>query len=209
MSETLANLSMLASQNQLWAYFIIYISTIFLGNIPAFASFWLVLHGSFGPWGVPLLVLTLFLSYASGDLLWYGLGRALRGTLLGNFIKKRFAPQQEKIEEKLNENSRGLIFVSKFLYASSSPVIFSVGWAKIDFKKFFTTSLLSIMVWLPILTAVSYGLISGLTPLRAVSIFKQFGIVFLVGLALFFIVEYALAGVLKKLFILLRRIPRL
>lgn len=199
MSNFLTDIGLLAGQNQFLAYFIIYLITIFLGNISGFAGLWLAFRGFFGPWGVPLVLLTLFLSDISGDFLWYSLGRSLRDTRLGNFVKNRL-PRHQKIEAGLQKNGRGWIFISKFLYASTFPIIFFVGWFRFEFRKFFKTSLLSIVCWLPVLTGLAYGLISGLTPLRAIAIFKRFELLFLVGLALFIVADYFLARLLKKFF---------
>ena len=181
------------------AYFIIYISTIFLGNISAFAAFWIVLHGVLGFWGVPLLILTIFAANISGDLLWYSLGGALRDTRFGNFVKNHL-PHHTKIERAIKRNGASWIFMAKFLYASSFPIVFSVGWARIEFRKFFRTSLLSAVILLPILTGLAYGLFAGLSPLRAVSIFKNFEVVFIMGIALFFVADYFLARLFRKIF---------
>ena len=92
MSSIIANVGLLASQNLLLAYFIIYVATIFLGNISAFVSFWVIAEGYFGAWGVPALILTIFLADLSGDLLWYSLGRGTRNTRFGNWIRRRLPP---------------------------------------------------------------------------------------------------------------------
>lgn len=199
MSTVLENLGLVASQNMFLAYFIIYIATIFLGNISAFAAFWIVLHGVLGFWGVPLLILTIFVADISGDLLWYSLGRALRDTRFGNFVKNHL-PHHAKIESAVQKKGASWIFMAKFLYASSFPVIFSVGWARIEFRKFIRTSLLSVAIWLPILVGLAYGLFSGLSPLRAVSIFKNFEVVFIMGIILFFVADYFLARLFRKIF---------
>ncbi len=199
MFAALNNIGAVASQNPFLAYLIIYIATIFLGNISAFASFWLVFRGFFGPWGIPLLVLTIFLADASGDLLWYSLGYTLRDTRLGNFVKKHL-PHHQKMEENIHKNGTAWIFLSKFIYASSFPVIFLVGWAQINFKKFFKTSLVSIITWVPILCVLAYGLISGLTPLRAVAIFKRFEAIFVLGLAMFIFANLLIIKLLRAFF---------
>lgn len=201
MPAFLSDLGALASQNQTLAYLIIYIGTIFLGNISAFVSFWLVLGGALGTWGIPLLFLTLFLADLSGDSLWYGLGKGLRNTRIGHFFRNRFAPQHEKIEAALTKNGRSWIIASKFLYASSFPIIFTAGWVNFPPKKFFKTSLLSAALWLPIFGGVAYGLFAGLTPLQAFAVFKKFEITFLVGIGLFIVAEYWLAKLIKKIFV--------
>ncbi len=197
MSAILTTLGLLASQNMFLAYFIIYIATIFLGNISAFAAFWAVFHGALGFWGVPLLIVTIFVADVSGDLLWYSLGQALRDTRFGNFVKNHLR-HHEKIERAVQKNGAGWIIMSKFLYASAFPVIFLTGWAKMEFGKFIKTSLLSIAIWLPILSGLAYGLFSGLSPLRAVSIFKRFEVVLITGLVLFVVADYFIARLARK-----------
>jgi len=199
MSAILSALGFVASQNVFLAYFIIYVATVFLGNISAFAAFWAVFHGVLGFWGVPFLLLTIFAANVSGDLLWYSLGRELRDTRFGNFVKNHLR-HHERIERSVQKNGAKWIIMAKFLYASAFPVIFLTGWAKIEFKKFVRTSLLSILIWLPILTGLAYGLFFGLSPLRAVSIFKNFEVILITGLILFFVADYFLARLLRKIF---------
>lgn len=201
MPAFLSSLTLLADQNHFLAYFIIYFATILFGNIAAFISFWLALNGALGMWGVPILLLTLLLAVFSGDLLWYSIGKAMKNTRLGYFLQNRFAPQHEKIETALLKNGRSWIFMSKFLYSSSFPVIFTAGWMGLELKKFAKASFQSILVWLPILTGLIYGVFAGLTPLRAFQIFKGFEILFLFGLGIFFFAQYFIAKLLKKIFI--------
>lgn len=199
MGSIISNAGLLASQSPFLAYFIIYLGTIFLGNISAFASFWFVFQGYLGPSGIPFLILAIFLADLTGDLLWYSLGRTFRDTRLGNWIKRRL-PWHEKIEKALVRNGKGWLFLSKFLYGSAFPIIFSIGWMKMGFAKFLRNSVLSILLWLPILLGLVYGLVSGLSPLKAVSIFKNFELVFFIGLALFIFVDYFLAKLIAKIF---------
>ncbi len=202
MGQFLANFGLLAGQNHFLAYFIVYVVTIFLGNISAFAGLWLALRGYFGQWGILWILLTVFSAEASGDLLWYSLGRTLRETRFGNFVKNRL-PGHERIEKNLQKNGTNWVFFSKFLYASSFPIIFSIGWARTNFKKFFKTSLVALILWLPILTGLAYGLVFGLTPLGAIAAFstlsKKFEILFFVGLGLFLVLDYFLARLVRIL----------
>jgi len=198
MSTVLGSLGFIAGQNMFLAYFIVYIATIFLGNISAFAAFWVAFHGILGFWGIPFLVITIFAANVSGDLLWYSLGRALRNTRFGSFVKNHL-PRHEKIERAIQKNGINWMIIAKVLYASSFPIVFSVGWARIKFKRFVKTSLLSVIIWLPILSGLAYGLFSGLSPLRAVSVFKRFEVVLIIGLVLFVIADYFVAKLLRKI----------
>lgn len=201
MESFISGIGFLASQNLPLAYFIIYIATIFLGNIAAFASVWIIFQGRFGAAGIPLLVLTIFLADLSGDLLWFSLGRATRDTRLGNWIKRRLPSWHEKVEGAFKHNGTRWIVLSKFVYASAFPIIFSAGWSRMKFKRFLRNSLLSIAMWLPILVGLAYGLASGLSPLRAISIFHNFEVTFLIGLVLFIVLDYLIVKFVGKIFI--------
>lgn len=196
-STLISTLGLFASQNLFLAYFIIYISTIFLGNISAFISFWVISQGYLGVWGVPSLLLTMFLANMTGDLLWYSLGKTLRNTRLGNWIKNHLRGH-ERIENILQRNGKKMLFFSKFMYGASFPVLFLIGWTKMEFKKFFRTSALSILMWLPIFLGLAYGLLSGLSPLLAVSVFKNFELAFFIGLTLFLVLDYLLAKAISR-----------
>ena len=198
MSSVLSTIGLLASQNLFLAYFIIYIATIFLGNISAFVSVWVVFEGHFGTLGIPFLILTIFLADFTGDLLWYSLGRATRDTRIGNWIKNRLPSWHEKVEGAFKHNGRKWIVLSKFVYASVFPIIFSAGWSGMEFKKFLRHSLFSILAWLPVLIGLAYGLASGLSPLRAIAVFRNFELTFFIGLALFIFLDYLLAKFVGK-----------
>jgi membrane protein DedA with SNARE-associated domain len=198
-SELLSHLVAAASQNVPLAFFIIYLGTIFVGNISAFVSFWIILNGNFGSWGIPLLILTIFLADMTGDLSWYSLGRATHDTRFGHWIRGH-VPGYKRAEATIEKNGGMLIFFAKFIYASSFPVIFSLGWTKMPFKRFLRNSVLSILIWLPILIGLAFGLIYGLSPLGALAIFKDLEWVFLIGLILFIVFDYWLARVIGRLF---------
>ena len=199
MSSVISNIGLLAGQNLFLAYFIIYIATIFLGNISAFVSVWVVFQGRFGALGIPSLIFTIFLADLTGDLLWYSLGRATRDTRIGNWIKNRLPSWHKKVEGAFENNGRKWIILSKFVYASVFPIIFSAGWSRMEFKKFFQNSVISILTWLPVLIGLAYGLTSGLSPLRATAAFHNFELTFFIGLALFVFLDYLLAKFIRRM----------
>ncbi len=201
MSDLASTAGLLASHNQFLAYFIIYLATIFIGNISAFASFWIVSQGYLGAWGIPLLIVTIFCANLTGDMLWYSFGRATRNTRFGDWVRRRMPKWHTRVEQAFDKNGRKWIVLSKFMYAAAFPVIFSAGWSKLAFKRFFRYSLVSVLTWLPILTGLAYGLISGLAPLgAAVSFLREFEIIFFIGLALFIFLDYLIARVVGKIF---------
>jgi membrane protein DedA with SNARE-associated domain len=195
-----STVGLLAGQNQLLAYFVIYLAVILLGNVSSFASFWIVFRGYLGVWGVPLLILTIFLANITGDLLWYALGHTTRNTGFGNWIRRHLPKWHDRIERAFESNGRKWIVLSKFMYAAAFPVIFSAGWSQMAFKRFFRNSLISVLAWLPILLGLAYGLFSGLSPLGTVSVFHDFEVLFIIGLGLFILFDYFLARFIGRIF---------
>ena len=191
MHDVILTTAALVGQNPIAAYFIIYIATIFLGNISAFVSFWVIFEIHFGLIGLLCLVCTIFLADMTGDLLWYSLGRALRDTRFG-FWMETHLPGHAKIEATLQQKGRQWIFLSKFVFGFAPPVVFSIGWSGMEFKTFYKNSVLSITLWLPVLTALAYGIVSGLAPLAATN-FRRVEWVFLGGFVLFIILDYVIA----------------
>lgn len=194
------NIGLLASQNQLLAYFIIYIGIVFVGNVTSFASFWLVFRGYFGPFGVPMLLFIVFCADLTGDVFWFSLGRATRNTRFGNWIRGRLPKWHDRVEQAFATNGRKWIILSKFIYSAAFPVIFSAGWSRMTFDRFIRHSLVSILAWLPVLLGLAYGLFSGLAPLAALSAFHDFELLFLVGLAAFVVLDYFLSKIMGRIF---------
>lgn len=199
MSEWIDTLRILADQNLFLAFFIIYLGTIFFGNISAFATFWIAFRGGFGAWGIPLAALVIFAAEVSGDMLWYSLGSTLRDTRLGTFLKNRL-PNHEKLESKIQTKIVRMVVLSKFIYASSFPIIFMIGWSRVAFKRFFRASSLTLAAWVPLLMGIAYGLFSSLSPLGAIATFRQFEINFFIGIAAFIVANYFLTKLVKFVF---------
>jgi membrane protein DedA with SNARE-associated domain len=190
-------LKFLVGENALLTYAVIYVGTILLGNILSFSVFWLAFHGSFGVWGVPLMMLITYVADVSGDLSWYALGRKLSGTRFGNWIEDHL-PKHKIIIKYVERNATRLVLLSKFIYSSTFVIIFTVGWSKMEFKKFFKTSLITITLWIPLMTAIIYGLTSGFDALRVISIFHHLEILFGLGLIAFIGLNFLISRIAKK-----------
>ena len=199
LGSVLASTADLAGQQMLLSYALVFVSTILLGNISAFAALWLAFQGSFGPGGIPAILIVLFLSDLTADLLWYSLGRALAGTRFGSFIENHL-PGAKKVQEYLGRRGVRLIFLAKFLYASNFIILFSVGWIKMDFNKYFRASLLAVLLWLPFVTALTSILFAGLSLVHAQIIVKHLEVIFLVGLVLFVAINHATKWFIRRSF---------
>ena len=90
----------------------------------------------------------------------YSLGRALRGTKLGQKIEGRIK-NHEKIEKFLNGNGNShIIALSKFVAYFSLAIVFLSGWTKMKFRRFIKLRLLGAVLWLVLMLAVLYVLVS-------------------------------------------------
>jgi membrane protein DedA with SNARE-associated domain len=190
---------MFAGQNFILACLLVYLTAIFIGSIASFTSFWVALEGSFGPWGVPTILVVVLCAAISGDLIWYTMGRTLRATRLGEWIRHRI-PGHEKLESHIDHRGSRWILASKFVYGSF-PIIFTVGWTRMPFPRFFRNSLLAILLWLPVVFSVSYALYASLAPLTAaVTTVRDFELLFLMGLLLFLAAQYGLVRLFGRVF---------
>lgn len=197
MHETAFLVAATVAKNPFGAYFIIYLATIFLGNISAFVSFWIIFETNFGAVGFLFLVLTIFLSDMTGDLLWFFLGRSLRGTRFGLWIETHL-PGHARAEAMVQRKGRRWLFLSKFVIGFAPPVIFSIGWSGMNFKTFYKNSLLSIIVWLPVLVGLAYGIVSGLAPFADADM-RKIEWAAIGGFVIFIILDYAIARIVKML----------
>lgn len=197
MHNTAVLVAEVVGKNPVGAYFIIYLVTIFLGNISAFVSFWVIFEANFGLVGFLFLILVVFLSDMTGDLLWYSLGRSLRGTRFGTWMETHI-PGHAKAEAMVKRKGRQWLFMSKFVLGFAPPVVFLIGWSGMNFKTFYKNSLLSTLLWLPILMLLSYGIVSGLAPLAATD-FRKLEWLVLCGFLLFIVLDYVIAKIVKIL----------
>lgn len=175
-----------------------YLSIIIVGNVVSFATLWLAFQGELDFKNFLGVVGLVLFADISGDLAWYWLGRKLRGTRLGEFLH-RHLPKHEEIEGYITANSKKWIFLSKFIPSSTFTIIFLVGWSKIDFKKFFSTSLLAIFSSVAILVALAFGLATGLSGLEAATVFKKYERLFLLAVILFLVINFVLGKLFRSL----------
>lgn len=184
-------------QHQLLGYAFLYLATLFFGSIAAFTSFWLAFRGVFGAAGIFIIIGLIFLAEVTSDIIWYTAGRLLSKTAFGAWVRKHLTIL-DRVEYFLKEKGQRAIILAKFLYGATYPVMFSAGWAHLEFKKFFKASLLATLGWLPAIFFLSYGLTSGLTYLGAASVFRRIERLFIIGIALLFVCEYIISRVARQ-----------
>ncbi len=198
MDSLTVTLAAFAAQHAILSYLAIYLVTIFGGTVAAFIAFWLGLSGIFPGWHFVFLFLIIFAALATGDCLWYLAGRSLKNTHFGEWVKHHI-PGHAKTEALLERRGKHLLYISKLAYGSAGPVMFMLGWTGMPFGQFLRNALFSVAIMLGIIFGIAYGLFSGFSPLAALTTFKHIELLFLAACLIFFLAEYGLAKIIKRL----------
>lgn len=157
MNNLSASIASFATLYPFLKYIIVGLITVIQGEVGIILSIFLFSHDRFG-WlvffGVALVTVVLY------EVSVYCLGRALRGTKLGQKIESKIK-NHEKIEKFLNENGNShIIALSKFVIYFSLAIVFLSGWTKMSFRRFIKLRLLGIVLWFIIMTTLLYALVS-------------------------------------------------
>jgi membrane protein DedA with SNARE-associated domain len=190
---------LLVAGNHFFSYPILFAGAVFLGNLFSFAVLWVAFHHSLGTHPLAPVALTLFAAHLTGDILWYSCGRALRGTKLGEWIRGHL-PHHAALEKHLQANSSRWIFISEFVAYSAFPIFFLVGWTQVKFRSFLPVAAAALACSFSILFTATYLLVSSLSMLRALSIFRHLETIFGIGLLAFLLLNYLLSRIVRKKF---------
>jgi len=93
------------------------------------------------------LALTILAGTVAGDMVWYLGGRFLRGTRFGNWLDRKYESHTDTLDTNIREHYGRFAILSKFMYFTTHPTIFLVGWNKFPFKKFLWITLYSTAIW--------------------------------------------------------------
>lgn len=197
MDSIAVGINAFARNDALWAFLIAYGGAIVAGNIAAFVTFWVGFLANLESWRMMVFFGFIAAGEVTGDCFYFTLGHLLRGTKFGAWVERR-VPGHGKVEHAIQGKSRRLLYLSKFAYGSGGMVVFSLGWTgSMPFRKFVKNSILSIIVALPVVFMIAYGLFSGLSPLAGIDEFKHIERLLLLGIIAFFVLEWALSKVVR------------
>ena len=198
MSSFLYILQELIKENYFIASIFLYLSIIFLGNIASFIAFWIVIINKIGAFGILGILILTYLGDVSGDILWFNLGKLLKGTKIGFFVLKHLAHQNNKFENAFLKNGLRWFVISKFFYGSSPLIAFSLGWSNYNIKKVIKISAITTAFWVPILFGLSFGIIFGILPLKNINFLNKLEWIFIIGIIAFIFTEILISKLIKK-----------
>jgi len=179
------------------AYTLIYIGTILFGNVVVLGAAWLAWLGNFGTWGITLTLAVVLAAHISGDMIWYWCGRLFADTGFGRWIRGRL-PASEKFENFLDKNRVVLIAGGKLFATPVIPILFLAGWHHMPFRRYLRVSVISTLIWFPIILAIGFGVLSGATALGDGSVWVTLSVLVGFLVASFFVLQYVVMPRLKK-----------
>jgi membrane protein DedA with SNARE-associated domain len=124
-----------------------------------------------------------------GETFVYILGRFLRHTRFGWkwYHNHKESRKLQLYTYYLKQNLIKLFIITKFIPGTNFVVLTLTGWSRTGFFRFLRSYLTSVLVWFSSMTALAYGVNSGLEYLRGEHIFKQ--------------VEYGIGGLVILVFL--------
>ncbi len=181
----------------IWTYVLVYIGTIFAGNPVVLGAAWLAWLGKFGTGGIIFTLSVCLVAHLSGDQLWYWLGRFAAYTSIGRWVRKRITPI-ESFDNFFDEHRIIIIAVGKLLAAPVIPLLFITGWNRMPWKPYLRVSVISALIWFPILLGIGYGVLSGAVALGGGSVFITLTVLIAFIVASLLVLHYMVMPRFKK-----------
>jgi membrane protein DedA with SNARE-associated domain len=197
MENILNNLIELAITHQSLSYYLIALASVFQGEATFLIAMYLVNSGALNFFWV---VLAIFCAVILSDYFLYFLGRFLRKTKLGWVLYKKFEENKKMQLYKyyLFKNLGKVIVLSKFLIGINFLFIFSLGWSKIKFKKFFKVHFIIVFIWVLFSSFIFYFLAGGVYLLKAQKVFEKAEIFIFLIILMFFFLEFFLKNFINQ-----------
>lgn len=191
------DLILIASQNTLVVYLILYLLTFAIGDFSSLVGIWLATNGALN-WFI--LIPVIIVASLTGDFFYYSIGHTLYDTKTGLWIKNHL-PHHQEIIDNLQKRQRRLIALSKFIPFAAPFIFFSAGWMKIHIKKVFKYDLIALALWQPILIIFGYSLAKTFDYLGAQMAFKRLELLIGLVVVAIFAFDFVISRIIEKGFV--------
>jgi len=196
-SNLLDILGNFALQNPAWVKIIIAGGILLQGELTTLLSTHLIVE-SYLSWtqflftAIPALII--------GEMAFYAIGRMVRNTRFGWRMERKFKSNRriQFYTRFLHSNAGRLFVIAKFIIGANFLALLLAGWTKMRFRTFFRSYLKSVAFWFTTVTAISYGITSGLHYLKSENIFQKIELIILGIIILFFIGEHIVKSFVRK-----------
>jgi len=192
--HTVQLLNHLVENNQLWAYFFIFLGLIFEGEVTLISAGVLAHLGALDFWTCLVFIFAggmvkTFVGYKFGSFL----HRKYNHNKFFIYVEKRVL----SVIPRFSQRPFWSIFLSKFIMGLNYLVIIFSGYEKINFKKYLKAEILSTIIWAPLLLSLGYFF-----SYTALHISKEIGrfLLIIVAFTIAFLIIDKLIGLLYALF---------
>lgn len=181
--HTVQALSRLVEHQHLLAYLLIFVVTIFEGEVIAISAGIMILLGALNFW---FCLLALLAGGFLKTLFGYSLGRLLHNKFNSNrffrYIEKKVLSAMPHFEAKPFWS----IFISKFMMMNHVVIVFA-GYKKIQFKKYLQAEITSTIIWAFSMLALGYFF--SYTAIRVSKKLSEFALIVVLFIVAFFLLE--------------------
>lgn len=147
-------LEFFVSQNLFWAYAILFGGMFIEGEIFFLGAALFAWQGHL-EWF--LVIVVAFIGVILGDIVWYFLGKYLdRIPFFGFLLRIKFSVYHEWLDENFIKRYSRMAFFSKFLYYFNRLTPLIAGWQKFEFKKFLKIHFFAGVLWIAVMSTLSY-----------------------------------------------------
>jgi len=150
--ETLQSLSYLIENNHSVAYLLIFLITVFEGELVAISAGILVLLGALNFW---VALIAIFGGGMIKTFFGYALGRLLNEKFNHNKFFQYLEKKVFTFMPHFDQRPFWSIFVSKFLMMNHVIILFA-GYRRINFKKYLKAEIISTAIWAPLMLSLGY-----------------------------------------------------
>lgn len=184
-------INLIQSSHLHWvSYIILYLGTFLDAIFMVFSGVFLAVHSNLSKF---LIAAALILGVLSEQLFWYGVGR-----LLGKSARVLHWTNKltEKFDRHFHEHPFRTLLVSKFVYGTHRPSLMRSGMLKIPLANFIKAAFPGTLIWLVIITGLSYALSASYILIKVY--IKDIGLGFLSLFLLYLLIQYLVSKKFKK-----------
>ena len=193
MHHSLAFFIATVEANRHWAYWVLCVAMIFEGELVLATAGMMVRLHAFHFTEAFFFALSGVLL---GDMLWYGVGRALQSRHPRHRISTFVIQRVKNYLPDIESNPFHVIFLSKFLYGLNHSTLVVLGFLKVPFGHFMRIQLLSSCIWSLLFLTIGY--IFGSVAITFTSRLRHFMLLAFLSLMVIAVIVYLIGRLVEK-----------
>lgn len=138
-----------------YGYIFLLVGTIFAGETVILAASFLA---SLGFFNIYIVIGISLIGTVVSDNIWYYIGRKSHD-FVNKWYDKLRLPRRgyDFINKNFNQHYSKFLFISKYVYGTSTITLIMAGRQKMNYRKFFILNSISTIVWLGVIVSLGYA----------------------------------------------------